>query len=73
MYQRTRYDLKQELNTIKASGLYKDERVILSGQNADISVSYPPGAQARKVLNFCSNNYLGLANHPTIVRAAEYV
>jgi glycine C-acetyltransferase len=50
-----------------------NERVILSGQNADISVSYPPGAQARKVLNFCSNNYLGLANHPTIVRAAEYV
>ena len=71
MYQRTRYDLKQELNTIKASALYKDERVILSDQKADILVSYPAGAQPRKVLNFCSNNYLGLANHPAIVRAAH--
>ena len=71
MYQRTRHDITQELNTIKASGLYKDERIILSGQQASISVSYPPGSPARQVLNFCSNNYLGLANHPAIIKAAH--
>jgi glycine C-acetyltransferase len=71
VYQRTRHDITQELNTIKASGLYKDERIILSGQQASISVSYPPGAPARQVLNFCSNNYLGLANHPVIIKAAH--
>ncbi len=71
MYQRTKYDLKQELNTIKASGLYKDERIILSDQKANIRVSYPAGTDEREVLNFCSNNYLGLANHPRIIEAAH--
>ncbi|RPI15974.1 MAG: glycine C-acetyltransferase [Ignavibacteriae bacterium] len=70
MYQRTKYDLKQELNLIKEAGLFKDERVILSDQKACIEVTYPPGSQAKKVLNFCSNNYLGLANHPKIIDAA---
>ncbi len=71
MYRRTKYDLKQELNVIKESGLYKDERIILSDQKANIKVSYPPGSKSKEVLNFCSNNYLGLANHPEIIEAAK--
>lgn len=70
MYQRTRYDLKQELNLIKEAGLYKDERVILSDQKACIEVTYPEGSPPKEVLNFCSNNYLGLANHPKIIESA---
>jgi glycine C-acetyltransferase len=71
MFLRTKYDLRQELNGIKESGLYKDERIILSDQKANIDVSYPAGSQPKEVLNFCSNNYLGLANHPEIVDAAR--
>lgn len=71
MYRRTKYDLKQELNLIKESGLFKDERIILSDQKANIEVSYPAGSKGKQVLNFCSNNYLGLANHPEIIDAAK--
>ncbi|MBN1634155.1 MAG: glycine C-acetyltransferase [Ignavibacteria bacterium] len=71
MFLRTKYDLKQELNLIKESGLHKDERIILSNQKANIDVSYPAGSQPKEVLNFCSNNYLGLANHPEILKAAH--
>lgn len=71
MYRRTKYDLKQELNLIKESGLFKDERIILSDQKANIEVSYPAGSKPKEVLNFCSNNYLGLANHPEIIEAAK--
>jgi glycine C-acetyltransferase len=71
VHQRFQQDLRRELDTIKAAGLYKDERIILSDQKSSISVSYPAGAPAREVLNFCANNYLGLANHPEIIRAAH--
>lgn len=71
MYRRTKYDMKQELNLIKESGLYKEERVILSDQKANIDVSYPAGTPVSEVLNFCSNNYLGLANHPDIIESAK--
>jgi glycine C-acetyltransferase len=71
MYQRVKYDLKQELNKIKESGVFKDERVILSDQKANIVVSYPEGSKPKEVLNFCSNNYLGLANHPKLIEAAQ--
>jgi glycine C-acetyltransferase len=53
----------QQLDDIRAKGLYKSERRLLSPQQAEITV-----AQGR-VLNLCANNYLGLANHPTIVDA----
>ncbi len=71
MFQRTRYDIKQELNLIKESGLFKEERIILTDQKAEIDVSYPQGSEPKTVLNFCSNNYLGLANHPKLIQAAK--
>ena len=57
--------IETELQNIKDSGLYKNERVIESPQNASISVN------KKNVLNFCSNNYLGLSNHPDIIKAAK--
>jgi glycine C-acetyltransferase len=71
MYHRVRYDLNQELHKIKEAGLFKEERIILSDQKADIDVSYPRGSESREVLNFCANNYLGLANHPKLIEAAH--
>jgi glycine C-acetyltransferase len=71
MYQRIRYDLNQELIKIEESGLFKEERVILTDQKPHIKVEYPLGSEAKEVLNFCSNNYLGLANHPRLIEAAH--
>lgn len=63
--------LNRELEQIREAGLYKEERIILTDQKANIEVSYPAGAEAQSVLNFCANNYLGLANHPELVSAAR--
>ncbi len=71
MYQRIKYDFAQELVKIKSSGLYKEERTILSEQKPNIRVEFPTGSEPRDVLNFCANNYLGLANHPKIIEAAR--
>mgnify|MGYP001173439526 CR=1 FL=1 len=57
--------LKKELNSIKNDGLYKKEQVIQSQQSAEINVN------DKIVLNFCANNYLGLANHPNLIAAAK--
>jgi glycine C-acetyltransferase len=57
--------LQKELNEIESSGLYKKERVIESPQGAEILVN------GKKVLNFCSNNYLGLSSHPKVIAAAK--
>src|SRR5215208_4949214 len=57
--------IKTEIEEIKASGLYKTERIIASPQGAEITVN------GRKVLNFCANNYLGLSSHPKTVEAAH--
>ncbi|HJZ12408.1 MAG TPA: glycine C-acetyltransferase [Acidobacteriota bacterium] len=57
--------LRKELQTLKETGLFKEERVILSPQGTDIKVS------SGDVVNFCANNYLGLANHPEIVATVK--
>lgn len=57
--------LSTELEEIKTAGLYKSERVITSGQGAEIEVN------GRKVLNFCANNYLGLSGDPGVIQAAQ--
>ncbi len=66
MYNRIREHLKNEIRSIKESGLYKEERIIASPQDTEITVG-----SGKKVLNFCANNYLGLSNHPELVRAAK--
>ena len=57
--------LCQTLAEIKEAGLYKNERLIESPQQAEIQVA------GKKVLNFCANNYLGLSNHPRLIEAAK--
>src|SRR5258708_27640124 len=58
--------LSQTLEEIKSQGLYKTERIITSPQDAHIAV-----AGGKRVLNMCANNYLGLAHHPELIKAAE--
>ena len=57
--------LQEEISGIKEAGLYKQERIIESQQQAEITVN------EKQVLNFCANNYLGLANHPHLIQAAK--
>ena len=60
------YDqINQQLAEVKAEGLYKSERVIASPQQTEIEVN------GTEVMNFCANNYLGLANHPELISAAQ--
>jgi len=65
MYSNFKQHLQKELSAIQTAGLYKTERVIESAQGAEIEVN------GRKVLNFCANNYLGLANNPKLIEAAK--
>src|SRR5207253_3708348 len=58
--------LSQTLEEIKSQGLYKTERVITTPQDAHIAV-----AGGKRVLNMCANNYLGLADHPELIKAAK--
>ncbi len=58
--------IEQNLSEIREQGLYKDERIITTPQEVEIKTD-----DGREVLNFCANNYLGLADHPEIISAAH--
>ncbi|KGM27536.1 2-amino-3-ketobutyrate CoA ligase [Photorhabdus luminescens] len=58
--------INEQLEQAHSEGLFKNERIITSAQNADIAV-----ADGSHVINFCANNYLGLANHPELIAAAK--
>ncbi|MHB8079145.1 MAG: glycine C-acetyltransferase [Candidatus Krumholzibacteriia bacterium] len=62
---------RKELDGLREAGLFKEERYIRSPQGADIEVEFPAGSPARKVINLCANNYLGLSSHPDVVEAAR--
>lgn len=66
MYSTIKQHLTKELQTIKDQGLYKEERIIVSSQGAEITLN-----SGQKVLNFCANNYLGLASNPEVIQAAK--
>ncbi|HIG13071.1 MAG TPA: glycine C-acetyltransferase [Gammaproteobacteria bacterium] len=59
-------DLRQQTDRLREQGLYKDERILHGPQQAAVAV-----AEGREVVNFCANNYLGLANHPRLLEAAK--
>ena len=65
MYGKMKEHLSNTLAEIKEAGLYKEERLIESAQQAAITV------KGKEVLNFCANNYLGLSNHPRLIAAAQ--
>ena len=66
MYKTLKPVLEKELAAIKEAGLYKEERIIVTPQGADIKVS-----TGQEVINFCANNYLGLSSHPKVIEAAK--
>ena len=65
MYGKIQQFLQSELQTIEDNGIFKKERIITSPQGAEITVN------SVTVLNFCSNNYLGLSSHPEVIQAAK--
>ncbi|MDH4258273.1 MAG: glycine C-acetyltransferase [Candidatus Aminicenantes bacterium] len=66
MYGKVKGDLTKEIQSIRDAGLYKEERIIMTPQGAEIEVK-----GGKEVLNFCANNYLGLSSHPKVIEAAH--
>jgi len=66
MYGKIKEHLEKELAQIKEDGLFKEERIIVTPQDAVIKIS-----TGEEVINFCANNYLGLSSHPEVIQAAK--
>ena len=66
MYTDLQKHLQDTLKSIEEAGLYKNERIITSAQQAAIQVN-----NSQEVINFCANNYLGLSNNPELIEAAK--
>lgn len=66
MFGKMKNHITEQINQIKEAGMYKSERIITSPQNNRINVE-----SGKTVLNFCANNYLGLADHPEVINAAK--
>ncbi|WP_339625808.1 glycine C-acetyltransferase [uncultured Maribacter sp.] len=66
MYGKIKEHLQQEIESIKNDGLFKEERIIVSPQDAVIKIN-----SGQEVINFCANNYLGLSSHPDVIQAAK--
>jgi glycine C-acetyltransferase len=62
---------QQTLDDLRTQGIFKQERVICSSQDADIEAVFPIGSEQKHVINMCANNYLGLSSHPEVVAAAH--
>ena len=66
MYETLKDELQNELEKIREAGLYKNERIIITPQGAEIKTE-----DGKEVINFCANNYLGLSSHPKVIEAAK--
>jgi len=69
--EKIREQYQDQLRQIQDAGIFKQERFIHSSQAADIEVEFPEGSSLQRVINMCSNNYLGLSSHPDVLKAAH--
>lgn len=69
--EKVRESYKQDLESIRSGGIFKEERIICAPQSSEIEVEFPVGSSRKRVINMCANNYLGLSSHPDVIAAAR--